>query len=106
MFSIEICKIREEVQVGPDIWSAKEGLEFSEESGVDATRSSQILFMELGDSLLGIGQVLSGFPGVVAFAVAFPADKVLELALEHATVDDHIDFILFFALNCDRFRRR
>lgn len=62
--------------------------------------------MELGDSLLGVGQVLGRFPGVVTFAVAFPADKVLELALEHATVNDRIDFVFFFALNRDRFRRR
>jgi hypothetical protein len=51
-------------------------------------------------------QVFSGFPGVFAFAVAFPADKILELMAVNMTVNDRIDFVLFFALNNHRFRWR
>jgi hypothetical protein len=49
-------------------------------------------------------QVLGGFPGVFAFAVAFPADKVLELMAVNTAVDDRINLIFFFALNNHRFR--
>jgi hypothetical protein len=49
-------------------------------------------------------QILSGFPGVFAFAVAFPADKVLELTAVNTTVNNRIDFVFFFALNNYRFR--
>jgi hypothetical protein len=51
-------------------------------------------------------QVLGGFPGVFTFAVAFSADKVLELTAVNTTVNDRIDFVFFFALNDYRFRRR
>jgi hypothetical protein len=61
--------------------------------------------VELGNSFLSVCQVLGGFPSVFAFAVAFPADKVLELMAENTTVDDGIDFVFFFALNDYRFRR-
>jgi hypothetical protein len=50
-------------------------------------------------------QVLGGFPSVFAFAVAFPADKVLELMAVNMTVDNRIDLVFFFALNDYRFRR-
>jgi hypothetical protein len=49
-------------------------------------------------------QVLGGFPGVFAFAIAFPADKVLELTAVNTTVDDRIDLVFFFALNNYRLR--
>jgi hypothetical protein len=50
-------------------------------------------------------QVLDGFPGVFAFAVTLPADKVLELTAVNTTVNDRIDLVFFFALNDYRFRR-
>jgi hypothetical protein len=61
--------------------------------------------VELGDCFLGMRQVLGGFPGVFAFAIAFPADKVLELTAVNMTVDDGIDFVFFFALNNYRFKQ-
>jgi hypothetical protein len=62
--------------------------------------------VEFGNSFLSMCQVLGGFSSVFAFAVAFPADKVLELTAENTTVDDRIDFVFFFALNDYRFRQR
>jgi hypothetical protein len=62
--------------------------------------------VELGNGFLSMQQVLGRFPDVFAFAVAFPADKVLELMAVNTTVNDRIDFVLFFALNDHRFRRR
>jgi hypothetical protein len=50
-------------------------------------------------------QILGGFPGVFAFAIAFPADKVLELMAVNTTVNDRINLVFFFALNDYRFRR-
>jgi hypothetical protein len=50
-------------------------------------------------------QVFGGFSGVFAFAIAFPADKVLELMAVNTTVDDGINLIFFFALNNYRFRQ-
>jgi hypothetical protein len=80
-------------------------MEFIKESSADTMWSSWILFVELGNGFLSMRQVLGGFPGVFAFTVAFPADKILELAAVNATVDDRIDLVFFFALNNDRFRR-
>jgi hypothetical protein len=60
--------------------------------------------VEFGNSFLSVCQVLSGFPSVFAFAVAFPADKVLELTAVNTTVDDRINLVFFFALNDYRFR--
>jgi hypothetical protein len=62
--------------------------------------------VELGNGFLSMQQVLSGFPGVFAFAVAFLADKILELSAVNMIVDDRVDFVLFFALNDYRFRQR
>jgi hypothetical protein len=61
--------------------------------------------VEFGNSFHSVCQVLGGFPGVFAFAVAFPADKVLELTAVNTTVNDRIDFVFFFALNDYRFRQ-
>jgi hypothetical protein len=61
--------------------------------------------VELGNSFLSMRQVLGGFPGVFAFAVAFLADKVLELTAVNTTIDDRINFVFLFALNDYRFRR-
>jgi hypothetical protein len=61
--------------------------------------------MELGNDFLSMRQVLGGFPGVFTFAVALPADKVLELSVVNMAVDDRIDLIFFFALDDHRFRR-
>jgi hypothetical protein len=63
-----------------------------------------IFFVELGNGFLRMQQVPGRFPGVFAFAVAFSADKVLELMAVNTTVDDRIDFVFFFALNDYRFR--
>jgi hypothetical protein len=80
--------------------------EFIKESSADTAWSGWILFVKLGNSFLSMRQVLSGFPGVFAFAIALPADKVLELTAVNTTVDDRVDLIFFFALNDYRFRRR
>jgi hypothetical protein len=61
--------------------------------------------VEFGNSFLSVRQVLSGFPGVFAFAISFLADKVLELTAINTTVDDRINLVFFFALNDYRFRR-
>jgi hypothetical protein len=61
--------------------------------------------VELGDGFLCMQQVFGGFLGVFAFAVAFPADKILELTAVNMTVDDGINFVLFFTLNDYRFRQ-
>jgi hypothetical protein len=62
--------------------------------------------VELGNSFLSMQQVFSRFPGVFAFAVAFLADKVLELTAVNTTVDDRINFVFLFTLNDYKFRRR
>jgi hypothetical protein len=49
-------------------------------------------------------QVLSGFPGIFAFAIAFLADKVLELMAVNTTINNGIDLVFFFTLNDHRFR--
>jgi hypothetical protein len=79
--------------------------EFIKESSTDTAWSSWVLFVEFGNSFLSVHQVLGGFPGVFTFAVAFPADKVLELTAVNTTVDDRIDLVFFFTLNDYRFRR-
>jgi hypothetical protein len=61
--------------------------------------------MELGNGFLSVRQVLGRFSSVFAFAVAFLADKVLELIAVNTTIDDGINFIFFFTLNDYRFRR-
>jgi hypothetical protein len=50
-------------------------------------------------------QVLGGFSGVFVFTIAFPADKVLELAAVNTAVNDRIDFVFLFTLNNYRFRQ-
>jgi hypothetical protein len=61
--------------------------------------------VELGNGFLCMRQVLGRFPGVFAFAVALPADKVLELTAVNTTINDGIDLVFFFALNHYRFRQ-
>jgi hypothetical protein len=60
--------------------------------------------VEFGNSFLCMQQPLSGFPGVFAFTVALPADKILELTAVDMTVNDRINLVFFFALNDYRFR--
>jgi hypothetical protein len=79
--------------------------EFVKESSADTAWSGWILFVEFGNSFLSMCQVLGGFPSVFAFAVALPADEVLELTAVNTTVDDGINLVFFFALNDYRFRR-
>jgi hypothetical protein len=79
--------------------------EFIKESSTDTSESGWILFVELGNGFLCMRKVLGGFPGVFTFAVAFPADKILELTVVNTTINDRIDLIFFFALNNYRFRR-
>jgi hypothetical protein len=67
--------------------------------------SGWILFVEFGNGFLSMRQVFSGFPGVFAFAVAFSADKVLELTAVNTAIDDRINFVFFFTLNDYRFRQ-
>jgi hypothetical protein len=62
--------------------------------------------VELGNGFLSMQQVLGGFPGVFAFAVAFPADKVLQLTAVNMTVNNRIDLVFFFALNNYWFRQK
>jgi hypothetical protein len=105
-FPAEIGQIGEKVRVGPGVGGTEQRMEFIKESSADIAWSSWILFVEFGNSFLSVCQVLGGFPGVFAFAVAFPADKVLELTAVNTTVDDRIDLVFFFALDDYRFRRR
>jgi hypothetical protein len=74
-------------------------MEFVKESSADTSWSSWILFMKLGNGFFSMQQVLGRFPGVFAFTVAFPADKVLELMVVNVTVNNRIDFVFLFALN-------
>jgi hypothetical protein len=80
-------------------------VEFIKESSADTAWSSWILFVEFGNGFLGMRQVLSRFLGVFAFAVAFPANKVLELLAVNMTVNNRINLVFFFALNNYRFRQ-
>jgi hypothetical protein len=80
-------------------------MEFIKKSSADTAWSGWVLFVEFGNSFLSVRQVFGGFPGVFAFAVAFPANKVLELMVVNTTVDDRINLVFFFALNDYRFRR-
>jgi hypothetical protein len=104
-FPAEIGKIGEKVGVGPGVGGTKQWTEFVKESSADTAWSGWILFVEFGNSLFSVCQVLGGFPGIFAFAVALPADKVLKLTAVNTTVDDRIDFVFFFALNDYRFRQ-
>jgi hypothetical protein len=105
-FPAKIGKIREKVGVGPGVRGTEQWTEFIKKSSADTAWSGWILFVKFGNSFLSVCQVFSGFPGVFAFAVAFPADKVLELTAVNTTVNDGIDLVFFFALNNYRFRRR
>jgi hypothetical protein len=104
-FPAKIGKIGEKVRVGPGVGGMEQWTEFIKESSTDTAWSSWILFVEFGNGFLSMCQVLGGFPGVFAFAVAFPADKVLELTAVNTTVDDGINLVFFFTLNNYRFRR-
>jgi hypothetical protein len=68
--------------------------------------SGWIFLVKLGNGFFSMQQVLSKFPDVIAFAIAFPADKVLELIVVNTTVNDRIDLVFLFALNNNRFRWR
>ena len=50
--------------------------------------------------------VLGRFPAVLAFAVPFPLDQVLELSAIDTAVQDLLDLVLFFTVNLHRFRWR
>jgi hypothetical protein len=104
-FPAKIGKIREKVGVGPGVGGTEQWTELVKESSADTAWSGWILFVELGNGFFSMQQVLGGFPGVFAFAVALPADKVLELTVVNTTVNDRINFVFFFALNDYRFRR-
>jgi hypothetical protein len=43
--------------------------------------------------------IRSLFPAIVLIAVAFPMNKVLQSSSEHATVDNHLNLILFFSIH-------
>jgi hypothetical protein len=103
---LRLARLAKKIGVGPDVRGTEQWTEFIKESSADTLESGWILFVELGNGFLCMRQVLGGFPGVFTFAVAFPADKVLELMAVNMTVNDRIDLIFFFALNNYRFRRR
>jgi hypothetical protein len=104
-FPAETSKIGEKVGVSPGVGGTEQWTKLIKESSADTAWSSWILFVELGNGFFCMRQVFGGFPGVFAFTVAFPADKVLELTAVNTTVNDRVDFVFFFALNDYRFRQ-
>ena len=53
----------------------------------------------------GVFQVAHRFPGVFSFSVASPTDEILKSTTKELRVSDMVDFVLFFAVDCDWVRR-
>ena len=69
-------------------------------------RGCGIFLMEGLDLRFGMFEVFGRLPGVGAGAIAFPSYLVLELAFEHAAIEDTIYFIFLFAGDFDGLRRQ
>ena len=54
--------------------------------------------MEVSESVRGM-EVCRGFPRVVADAIAFPLDKVVEFSTHDPAVEDALDFELFVVID-------
>ena len=63
-----------------------------------------MISVESGDCV-GCVDVVVDFPTVVADAIAFQFDEVLNLAVAHSTVQDRLDLKLFGAIDKDRRRQ-
>jgi hypothetical protein len=74
--------------------------------GSKLLRSRRILFVEVSNLALSVGEICCGLPGVGAFFVTFSFNSVLKLTAEDTGVRDLVDFILFFAFHRDRIRWR
>ena len=60
-----------------------------------------MISVESGDCV-GCVDVVVDFPTVVADAIAFPFDEVLNSAIAHSTIQDRFDLELFCAIDEDR----
>ena len=87
-FPSEIGQIGEEAGVDNSVGGdrTEEGLKVVEERRRKLLGSLWVLFVEGSNQFLGVREVGCWFPGGIAGAVAFPLDKVLELAPEEAGV--------------------
>ena len=54
----------------------------------------------------GMFQIARRFPGVFSFTIASPTDKILESTTKELRVSDVVDFVLFFAVDCNWIRGR
>ena len=61
--------------------------------------------MELVNDFLAVRKAFGWLPAVVAFAIAFPSNQILELVMVCAAVQDFLNFVLFLAINDDGRRR-
>ena len=75
------------------------GIERSGESGIEATPSVRILFVEFGDLFWGVFAARRWFPGIIAMTITFPLDQVLEFLTVDARVENLVDFVLFFTVD-------
>ena len=69
-----------------------------EAKAVDQARGTRVQVMKVGDSV-GSVEVDSGFPRIVANAVALPLDKVVELSTHDPAVKNAFDFELFVVID-------
>ena len=60
--------------------------------------------MELVDDFLAVCKAFGWLPAVVAFAIAFPSNQILELVTVCAAVQDFLNFVLQLAIDFHRFR--
>ena len=60
--------------------------------------------MELVDDFLTVRKAFGWLPAVVAFAIAFPSNQILELVTVCAAVQDFLNFVLQLAIDFHRFR--
>ena len=54
----------------------------------------------------GVFQIAHRFPGVFSFTIACPPDKILKSTTKEFRISDVVDFVLFFAIDCDWIRGR
>ena len=62
--------------------------------------------MKFPNLFRGVLQIARRFPGVFSFTIASPTDEVLKSTTKEFRISDMVNFVLFFAVDCDRIRGR
>ena len=70
--------------------------------GADLLHRVRVFAVELVDRSLGMREICCGLPRVLANAVSFPFDEVLELASEQAAVQNFFDNVFLLPIDFNR----